>query len=280
MRVVSRAEESADESEIQRAFEGNLTSIEEGLVYVASYVPVGTGIIDTLAVDDENNAVLIEFKKTGDFSSDALIQLMNYYAWFARDENHKAYLRDVVRKVKPELGEVEEIRLIAVVSNVDDDVKDACWALEPSVKIVSYTLFRDKSGELNLIPSVILDTDVGERRVRPPKTEEDHLKSHETFRPLYMSLKKQIQEKIDTNVRFNPAPQDYIGISRRRMFGAVRFKNAWIRIELLLRADEISNNPRYVDYPSGEWGYVHLKSESEIDEELLSWIKKAYEKAG
>jgi len=281
MRLVSGVTEPVNEAEIQKTFEQNLENLEMGLVYVTSYVQIGTGIVDTLAVDDENNAVIIEFKRVGDFSRDALIQLMNYYSWFASDENHRAYLRDIIKKAKPQVDEIEDIRLVAIVSTVDDEVKNACWALEPSIMLITYKIFRDTAGELNIIPSVILDTEVGgEKLVKPPKTEEDHLRQHENLRPLYMSLKKMILDRIDPTVRFNPAPQNYIGILRKRTFAAVHFKDKWIRLDLLLKAKDTSNSPRYTDYPSSQWGYVNIESQSNLDEELVSWVKLAFDKAG
>lgn len=65
MRIVSPVDENLPEIEIQRAFEDSIESIEKGLTYITSFLTIGTGIIDTLAVDEDNNAVIIEFKKVG-----------------------------------------------------------------------------------------------------------------------------------------------------------------------------------------------------------------------
>lgn len=88
---------------------------------------------------------------------------MRYYSWFVSDENHKLYLRDMIRKVKPDYINVKDIILVAVASGYSDTVKDACWALEPDVKLIEYHLFKDTTGSIGIVPSIALDTSIGER---------------------------------------------------------------------------------------------------------------------
>jgi RecB family endonuclease NucS len=51
------------EMDIQKLFEKHTQDFEEGLKYVSSLVGIGVGVIDTLAVDDDNRPVIIEYKK-------------------------------------------------------------------------------------------------------------------------------------------------------------------------------------------------------------------------
>lgn len=273
--------EDISEKEVQRAFEKSWESIEEGLQHISSFVPIGTGIIDSLAVDDDNNAVIIEFKRMGDFDEDALIQLMNYYSWFAADPNHKLVIDTVIRKVKPDfegIRDVSEIRLVAIVSNVSDKVKNACWALEPYIKLVSYSMVKTPEG-VGIVPKVVVDTSIGgEKLIRPQKTEEEHLKDHESQRTLYNDIKK-VVVGIASDIKLNPAPQNYIGIVGRRTFAAIYFKRRWIRIDILLKPKDVGNNPRLTYEGSGDWSYVHIESADQIDEELTTWLKLAYDKS-
>ncbi|MFQ5762584.1 MAG: endonuclease NucS domain-containing protein, partial [Candidatus Bathyarchaeia archaeon] len=120
------------EDEIRKAFEANLKEgFGEDMVYVASEVHIGPGRIDTLAVDEENRPVFIEYKRKGDFGKDALVQLMDYVSWFTRDQTHILYLHRYI-KSRTELAEEEldsQIRLICVVSDVEERVKNACYAV-------------------------------------------------------------------------------------------------------------------------------------------------------
>ncbi len=272
-----------DEKEIQKAFENNLDTIEEGLKYIGSFIPIGTGVIDTLALDDENNPVIIEFKKQGKFDEGALIQVMNYYSWFKSDENHFLYIKDIAKKSGFEnIG--NNLGLIIVLSDVRDDVKNACWALEPNIKIVEYFLSRDSKGEIQIVPKVVIDTSVGgEREIKTPKTEEEHFKGKESLRPIYEALIKEIKEKIDMKIKPNPAPQDYIALTNRNNFCGIHVKSKFLRLDLLLAPEDINdnNNPkRLIGHTwNDEWSFVRVSSKNEIDEELLKWIKVAYDKA-
>jgi len=34
---------------------------------------------------------------------------------------------------------------------------------------------------------------------------------------------------------------------------------------------DLAKQPRFTPYPAGYWGYVHVESETDIDDELMSW---------
>ncbi|HXG07401.1 MAG TPA: DUF5655 domain-containing protein [Nitrososphaera sp.] len=163
---------------------------------------------------------------------------------------------------------------MAVVSNVDDRVRNACWALEPSIKLVTYSIFKNGDSSAGLVPKVIIDTSEGtETLVSPPKTEDDH-------RPLYNEIKKRFQS-LGSDVNFNPAPQDYItATTRRRAFCGIHFKKRWIRLDLNTSPAEANNGNRYYNTSCKPgWGYVHVSSISDLDDELMNWVKSAYNKA-
>lgn len=270
-----------DEKDIQRSFEQNLESIEEGLEPIASFLSIGTGIIDTLALDEDNNPVIIEFKRIGNFDRDALIQVMNYYSWFVSDGNHKLYIKNIIKKQKPDVDEVgDDLRIIIVVSYVEDELKSACWALEPSIKLVTYSISEGNNEELYLSPRVELDTSrEDERTVNPPKSEDDHFRGKDKMRLLYNILIQKIKQNIDANIKPNPSPQYYIGLANRKNFCAIKAKNQHLIVELLLSQNE-ANNPRFKQkYPNSKWGKIMIASDRDVNDELIIWIKLAYNKA-
>jgi len=256
-----------------------LGKVEEGLRYVSSFLSVGTGIIDTLAIDDENNPVIIEFKAEGDFDKDALIQLMNYYSWFAEDESRLSFLKNVISKAGIAVDYLGEIKLMAVVSNLTDEAKNACFALEPRMKTISYSIVENSGGKHIVVPNIEIDTSIVRRSIREPKTEQDHLRSHENLVPIYKELKDRILKEIDPKVIFNAALQGYIGINAANSFGWAHFKKNWIRLDLWVTPDEVRNSQRYTHWKGSELGYIHLRSTVDVDQELISWIRMAYNKA-
>ena len=271
-----------DEKEIQKSFEQNLDAIEEGLVPIGSFVNIGTGIIDMLAIDDDNNPVIIEFKRIGNFDKDALIQVMNYYSWFVSDGNHKLHIKEIIKRSKPEIDEIgDDLRLMIIVSDVEDNVKNACWALEPNIKLVTYSISKSSNGEFYLSPKLILDTREEEvKTVNLPKTEEDHFRGKEKMHLIYNILIQKIKQNIDADIKPNYSPQYYIGLANNKNFCAIKPKKQYIYLDLFLDPNEVNNNPRFRQkYPNSKWGKVKISSDKALDEELLSWIKLAYIKA-
>src|SRR3989338_3963875 len=105
VKFVKESNENIDETVLQKLFEENLTSLGDwGLKYVDHFIQIGTGIIDILAIDGDNNPVIIECKKIGnDFDKDALIQLMKYYGWFIENENNIYFIKSVIKKKFPDI---------------------------------------------------------------------------------------------------------------------------------------------------------------------------------
>jgi RecB family endonuclease NucS len=114
--ILSPEEVDFKEKDVQNAFEKNLSKLEDGLEFIQSEVVIGTGRIDTLAFDtDGNQPVFIEYKRRGQFGKDALIQLMEYLSWFAKDENRLAILEKIIRQHKPDISDFEpHIRLNSI----------------------------------------------------------------------------------------------------------------------------------------------------------------------
>jgi hypothetical protein len=289
VRLLKFEEADADEKEIQKAIEGNLECLDDsGLRYVKSFVPIGTGFIDTLAIDDQLNPVLIEYKKPGDFDRDALFQLMNYYSWFVADENHLKYLREVVSVSKPELvpkGEdlTNDIRLVAVVSKVSEDIRNACFALYPPVLLAEYRLLKQKDGTIGVSVISRFEPDrEAKREVKAPKRLDDHFKRR-NVRPLYDLIIRKVREVTNQEIYENPTVY-YINIYTREggngFLGVYPAKN-WI--DLVARVK--SPSPRFEVQandtawgPAGETTSVRIQKPDEVDDEVLAWAKKAYDR--
>jgi predicted transport protein len=280
LRVAHSVTQSAEvsEEEIQKAFQEDLTVLEEGMRFGAEFVPVGRGEIDTLAIDDEDRLVVIEYKKPGGSDYEALVQAMDYAVWC---EEHLAHIEKYIRKSNPKsIGGIdhfpEDVRIILVASDFDERIKNAAYAVENQVALYSYSLMPHENNrdEIRIVPNLVVDTGIPTSRpTHIPKTQEDHLRGHENLKQLYDKLTEKVLE-IDRSIKVNPAPQDYIGLSAKKLFGAVHFKKKWIRLDLWYK----TTHPRYTT-SSGEWGYTHIEKESDIDDTVVQWIKSAYHKA-
>lgn len=281
IKLISGESIELTEDQIRRAFEANLGVLEEGLEYIDSEVQIGTGRIDTLAIDEKNRPVFIEYKKSGEFDKDALVQLMDYLSWFVKDEAHIAYLEKYIKKKKKDIEKISpEIRLICVVSDIEDRVKNACYVISNPTQIWTYTIIKHESGEILLIPRIELDNTEREFVISEEVSEDEILKEYTTFAPLYQELKNYMLSLGDVDAYMagrNPRFRRKTG----RVFATVWFTRKWISLELFVGKGAVESD-RFTYWKSGEsdWGYVHITPKEGLDEEIKAWIKKAWENGG
>lgn len=262
------------EKDIQRAFESDLSKLEEGLELVDTEVTIGTGRIDTLAFDTLNSRpVFIEYKRRGEFGKDALIQLMDYLSWFSRDENRAAVLERLIKKRKPDVEDFEPfIRLILVVTDIDDRVRNAIYALANHVKVFSYIVARDTAGNVILVPKLEADNSEVEQRLTHAVSEEEILKKHphlkEIFNELRSHLEKDGAQSYTTARAFR--------FKKERVFANLRFRKRYIMLELRIGRGAVSD-PDFKYWRQGEhdWGYTHVMPGKALPPKVIEWIDKA-----
>ena len=265
------------EKEVQTAFEHNYEGLETGLKRIASFVGTGVGIIDSLAIDEDNNPVVLEFKKPGRPAYAFGIQAMDYAVWFR--ENF-SWIEKTIQS-SGHLGEVSRaIRIIVVASDFDERIKHAARGVEFDVQLISFGIY-EHSGSAVLVPRVDVDTSAsraGMNEPLPPKTKQQHfLGRSEKIIRLYEQFEKKMKEI--PNVDVNYQPQEYIRFKfKGSNFVAAHPKREWIRLDFRLAADE-AQMPGYVGQ-SGEWGYYHL-TESTFDNamQLVSTAIKKFQDA-
>lgn len=263
------------EIDIQKLFERHSEDFEEGLKYVSSLVGIGVGVIDTLAIDEDNRPVIIEYKKLGNSEEDALIQALHYHYWCS---THLEWIDQAVRKFKPEIlkgAEVldNDIRLMVVAAEYEEHVKGAAYSVKPDYQLVEYDIIKgDKKG---VVFKTIVDSSRADIIVHPPKAEDDHFKGKEQLKTLFDELKKRMLD-LGGDVKTGTPTQDYLSFMRRVTFCQVHVKKKWLRLDLRNVKDMV--NPKIIPYSVGEWVYVHIEKKSDIDE-IMEVIKKAYEQA-
>lgn len=274
IKILSPEELEFKEKDIQRAFERDLTKLEEGLEFVDTEVTLGTGRVDTLAYDADNNKpVFIEYKGQGEFGKDALIQLMDYLSWFVRDENHMAVLQKAMRKCKADIGELEpDIRLICVVTDIEDRVRNAIYAIGNHVKVYSYMVARDTAGNAILVPKLELDNGEVEAPIPGPGNEEDILKRHPHLRDLFEALKLHL---LKEDAHFYPTRRSF-RFRRERIFAKLSFRKKHILLELRVGQGKVADPDfKYWRHGESNWGYVKLPPGEDIPPKVLDWIDLA-----
>jgi hypothetical protein len=274
IKILSPEEVEFKEKDVQTAFERDLSKLEPGLEIIESEVVIGTGRIDTLAFDTNSGCpVFIEYKRLGEFGKDALIQLMDYLSWFARDENRMAVLEKIVRKRKPDIDEfVPTIRLICVVTDIDDRIRNAIYAIANHVKVVSYLVARDTANNVVLVPKLELDNEEIEPQIRGAASESDILAKHANLKELFATLRAHLE--ADEAISYTTARS--FRFKKSRVFGVVRFRKKYIQLELRPGQGKVTDPDfKYWRQGASSWGYTYLYPAQAIPEKVIGWIEIA-----
>lgn len=132
------------EKELQKLIENNLEAVF-GCRFVATEFPTGeqhAGRIDTLALSEDDNPVIIEYKKV---ESSALInQSLFYLAWL---QDHQG---DFAMAVQEELGKEarvdwSDIRVICLAPNYKKHDLHAVQVMGANLELWAYRLFKNDS---------------------------------------------------------------------------------------------------------------------------------------
>jgi hypothetical protein len=274
IKILSPEEVVFKEKDIQTAFEQDLSKLEEGLELVASEVTIGTGRIDTLAYDSESSRpVFIEYKRRGEFDKDALIQLMDYLSWFARDENRMAILEKVMKQYNKEIEDFDpSIRLICVVTDIEDRVKNAIYAIANHVKVYSYLVAKDTAENVILVPKLEVDNSEVEVAVRTVTSEAELLKSHPHLETTFSGLKKLLEEDGTESY----ATGRSLRFKKQRVFAVVRFRKRHIQLELRAGEGRIQDDEfKYWRKGNSPWGYTNILPTKSISHKISDWIEMA-----
>jgi len=274
IKILSPEEVEFKEKDIQTAFEQDLSKLDEGLEFIASEVVIGSGRIDTLAFDSINNRpVIIEYKGTGGFDTEAVIQLMDYLSWFARDENRIAMLEKVIKQHKPDIKDFDpSILLICVVANLRDRIRNAMYALNAEVKVFSYVVAKDTAKNIIVVPRLEVDNSEVEQLMRSAIPESELIKRHPHLQEIFSRLKAQLETDgvacYTTSRSFR--------FKKERIFAKAGFRKKYIQLELRVGRHVIEDSDfKYWRQGESSWGYTHVYPGKELSPKLTDWIIKA-----
>jgi hypothetical protein len=274
IKILSPEEVEFKEKDVQNAFERDLSKLEEGLELIDSEVVIGIGRIDTLAFDTNSSCpVFIEYKRRGEFGRDAIIQLMDYLSWFARDENRMVILEKIIRQHKPDIDDFEpSIRLICVVTDIDDRINNAIYAIANHVKVFSYMVARDTANNVVLVPKLEVDNGDVEPQARTRTSEAELLKKHPHLHETIFSIKTLLEK--DGTYSYTTARS--FRFKKDRVFAMAKFRKDYILLELRVGKGNVSDSDfKYRRQGESDWGYAHIYPSKGIPEKVAKWAEMA-----
>jgi predicted transport protein len=267
------------EKDLQSTIEKDLGQIEKGLLFVDRFVPVGSGIIDTLALDQEKNPVIIEYKVSEGEDEIGLLQALSYANWI--NKNPDATLR-FIQERKPESGveSLGDVRIILVAPSFTDRTVQASKMIEPDIALKRYLAFEHPSIGKWLYFETVYDS----RGARPEVARievysiDDHFEGrYAKMRPIFNRIEAEAK-KLGDDVRVE-AKKYYIALRRTYNFAIVYPYTSKLVVGLASPPPE--PDPRAED--ASNWGFsrilhsITIKSENDVDDKFINWLRASYE---
>jgi len=254
------------EKELQALTEKDLSQLEPGLKFVDRYVPVSTGIIDTLALDSENNPVIIEYKAVGETDEEGLIQSLAYANWI--DANPDSLLMFVTAKNIVLSGSLIDVRIILVTPSFSERTLNASQMVEPHILLSRYICFDHPSTGKWLHFEPVFDSRKTRAGGRPTAYElGDHFEgSYAKMRPVFDRLEAEAR-KLGSDITIY-AKKYYIAFQRNYIFAVVNVYTNKIEVGVVLEGAQVGE--RLLD--GSDWGwsrvthYFVLNHEKDVDD--------------
>ena len=283
----------AAEKDLQALIESNLESVF-GCRFIATEFTTGAqhaGRIDTLALSEDHNPVIIEYKKVE--SSELINQSLFYLSWI---QDHRGDFEIAAQKSLGNKVEVDwsDIRVICLAPNYKKYDLHAVQVMGANLELWTYRLFRNGSlyleevfqKSITTLPSgnkLTADQKAALTRKTASYTVEQHFKDKPA---LMKELARSIQEFVlglDSAVEENPR-QRYIAYKISQNFVCVEIHKD--RVLLYVKLD-----PKTLDLPKnardvtniGHFGTGNLELwvKSQSDLELAKpLLEQAYQKVG
>lgn len=277
-----RTKEFSLEKELQGLVEQNLETVFN-CRFVASEFRTGDehgGRIDTLALSEDNNPVIIEYKKVE--SSELVNQSLYYTQWL---NDHKG---DFQVAAQERLGKVQidwsEIRTICIAPDFKKYDLYAVQAMGVSIELWKYSLFSDDHLHLD---EVFRRSAVTTSRPKEPQREysfEEHLTKGSTeTKKLAEYLRENIQE-LDETVVESPK-KFYVAYKVTQNFVCLEVHKKNILLYLKLNPDKVIPMPKngrdvrkIGHYGTGDFELAITNEEE--GKMALEYVKRSFEATG
>ncbi|MDD3488049.1 MAG: endonuclease NucS [Candidatus Pacebacteria bacterium] len=253
-----------NEASLRDFFADNLEDLL-GMRFLAKEYPTTGGRIDTLAIDETNAPVIIEYKWGQD---DAIFtQGLFYFNWLRKNKKHFELL------VANKLGKNIKInwsnpRVILISQGFDNRTKIAAQEVN-YVELVKYTSYKEDILYLENIYSPKKGETQKSYEYPPGKTN-----------PEVKKIFYELQEKIKLLPNVEEIANQKTGITYRTTKSFVKFEFGKSHIRVLLREAKYNDPKKMVDdITSFQWGYKGMAKITLMNEvnDIFDLIKQSYE---
>jgi len=283
------------EKDLQRLIEGNLRTVFS-CTLIATEFSTGSlhgGRIDTLAISEENNPVIIEYKKIE--SSELITQSLYYLSWI---NDHKGDYEIAAQKALGQECKIDwsDVRVICLAPNYRKFDLHAVQSMGANIELWSYRLFNNSTIYLEeIFRKSYQFTNSGRQDLKAKSVFLEKEKASEySFEQHLLNKSKMVQELAHTSQEFILGLDSSIEEAPKKHYIAYRTSQNIVcmeiqkqRVILFLKLDpeqidKLPGNARDVS-SIGHFGTgdLELKINSLEDLEIaMPYIQSAYQKIG
>jgi predicted transport protein len=268
-----------NEADLRDFFAENLEQLL-GMRFLAIEYPTTDGRMDTLALDESNSPVIIEYKWGQDNA--IFVQGLFYLDWLKKNKRHFDLL------VSDKLGKEVVVnwnnpRVILIAQGFDNRTITAVQQVE-NVELVKYIPYKQDILYLEniYVPNKakrIKDTDLKTNSKEEIYDIDFHLKKHNSTDEIKKSFYR-LQEKIQSLPEVEEVADQKTGITYKTTKSFVRFEFGKSVLNVLVRSPKYADPKKLVtDISTHMWGYkgrIKLKKLNEVDD-VFEIIKQSYE---
>ncbi len=268
-----------NEAELRDFFSENLEELL-GMRFLAKEYPTTDGRIDTLAFDEDNSPVIIEYKWGQDNA--IFVQGLFYFDWLKKNKKHIDLL------VADKLGKEEKVnwanpRVVLIAQGFDNRTISAVQQVE-NVELIKYIPYKQ---DILYLENVYVPN-----RARKINEKEPVASGEEEFYDMNFHLNRRkstnevkevfskLQEKLQALPGVEEVTNQKTGITYRTTMSFTRFEFGRTYIDILLREGKYNDPKKLVkDISAFKWGYkgrVKIKSIKEADK-VFDLIRQSYE---
>lgn len=277
VQVGSNINHFKNEAELRDFFADNLEELL-GMRFLAKEYTTTNGRIDTLAIDEANSPVIIEYKWGQDNA--IVVQGLFYLDWLKNNKKHFDLL--VFNKLGKDLKvNWENLRVVLVSQGFDNRTIVAVQQVE-NVELVKYTPYKNNILYFESVYSPQNTQTFIESRERDDEVIYDlyyHLQKHNSTNEIKDVFYK-LQEKMKLLPGVEEVVDQKVGITYRTTKSFTRFEFGQTYIDILLRDAKYDDPEGFVrDITTHGWGYkgkAKIRVIKDVDV-VFNLVRQSYE---
>lgn len=265
-----RQKEFENELELHKLIDGNLKEIFNLHYIKDEYITDKHGRIETIAIDESNRPVVIEYKKSKEKGQ--IVQANRYMTWIK--QNPDSFKLLIIRNLGKDIGQIdfENPRVICLAQEYDID--DKCLALSLGAELWKYRFYENNM--LMIIreeePEQLIKGTGGKTTIvkmksepRPPKTVNELLQgASEELKSLYNLLDDRIIGISAEIERYTSQAEIIYKTSVNFAYLAVQNKNNCLRYLLRTDNDRIEDPNKLTTQIPKTHGYGYITRQLKV----------------